>query len=133
MWEKATMEKKRSEELLYTMAEILIPVEYLKDFEISNVKNSPDEWLIELQERKERIPKELQGKEAVLDGFCNPLDVMTHAFSLKRIYLRLYRRRWKEKGQDKHYSNQYDLHIPGMKTTKALGDFLKENDREASG
>ena len=31
-----------------------------------------------------------------------------------------------EKGTTKHYSNEYDLHIPGMKTTREFRDFLKE-------
>jgi len=51
---------------------------------------------------------------------------LTHAFSLKKIYLRLYRRLWKEKGTTKGYFNTYDLYIPGMKTTKEFRDFLKE-------
>jgi hypothetical protein len=105
---------------------IFIPQEYLNDFEVNHINEQPEEWLIELVEKEDRIPQELRGKEAVLDGYCNSIDILTHAFSLKKIYLRLIRRRWKEKGGTKGYSNEYDLHIPGMKTTKEFGDFLKE-------
>jgi hypothetical protein len=105
---------------------ILIPEEYLKDFEPNSVENKPTEWVIELIEKEDRIPPALAGKEAVLDGYNNEIDILTHAFSLKKIYLRLIRRRWKEKGTTKHYSNEYDLHIPGMKTTREFRDFLKE-------
>lgn len=105
---------------------ILIPEEYLKDFEPNSVENKPAEWVIELIEKEDRIPAALAGKEAVLDGYNNEIDILTHAFSLKKIYLRLIRRRWKEKGTTKHYSNEYDLHIPGMKTTREFRDFLKE-------
>ena len=105
---------------------ILIPEEYLKDFEPNSVENKPTEWVIELIEKQDRIPQALAGKEAVLDGYNNEIDILTHAFSLKKIYLRLIRRRWKEKGTTKHYSNEYNLHIPGMKTTKEFRDFLKE-------
>lgn len=105
---------------------ILIPEEYLKDFEPNSVENKPTEWVIELIEKEDRIPQALAGKEAVLDGYNNEIDILTHAFSLKKIYLRLIRRRWKEKGTTKHYSNEYNLHIPGMKTTKEFRDFLKE-------
>jgi hypothetical protein len=105
---------------------ILIPEEYLKDFEPNSVENKPTEWVIELVEKADRIPAALIGKEAVLDGYNNEIDILTHAFSLKKIYLRLIRRRWKEKGTSKHYSNEYDLHIPGMKTTREFRDFLKE-------
>ena len=105
---------------------ILIPEEYLQDFEPNCVENKPTEWVIELIEKEDRIPQALAGKEAVLDGYNNEIDILTHAFSLKKIYLRLIRRRWKEKGTTKHYSNEYNLHIPGMKTTKEFRDFLKE-------
>jgi hypothetical protein len=105
---------------------ILIPEEYLKDFEPNSVENKPTEWVIELIEKEDRIPQSLAGKEAVLDGYNNEIDILTHAFSLKKIYLRMIRRRWKEKGTTQHYSNEYNLHIPGMKTTKEFRDFLKE-------
>jgi hypothetical protein len=105
---------------------VLIPEEYLKDFDVNHVENKPQEWVIELVEKEDRIPKVLTGKEVVLDGYNNEIDILTHAFSLKKIYLRLIRRRWKEKGTTKHYSNEYNLHIPGMKTTKEFRDFLKE-------
>jgi len=105
---------------------IFVPEEYLVDFEVNHIENKPQEWVIELVEKEGRIPGVLAGKEAVLDGYNNEIDILTHAFSLKKIYLRLIRRRWKEKGTSKHYSNEYNLHIPGMKTTKEFRDFLKE-------
>ena len=105
---------------------IFIPQEYLVDFEVNHIENKPQEWVIELVEKEDRIPKALVGKEAVLDGYNNEIDILTHAFSLKKIYLRLIRRRWKEKGTGKHYSNAYNLHIAGMKTTREFRDFLKE-------
>ena len=105
---------------------IFVPQEYLNDFDVNHIEEQASEWLIELVEKEDRIPEPLSGKEAVLDGYCNSIDILTHAFSLKKIYLRLIRRRWKEKGGTKGYSNEYDLHIPGMKTTKEFGDFLKE-------
>lgn len=105
---------------------ILIPSEYLKDFDPNSVENKPDKWIIELIEKEDRIPQALVGKDAVLDGYNNEIDILTHVFSLKKIYLRLICRRWKEKGSTKHYSNDYNLHIPGMKTTREFRDFLKE-------
>jgi len=120
------MPHSRQPNLSEEIYKVLIPVEYLKDFEVNHIENKPTEWVIELVEKKDRIPKELFGKEVVLDGYNNELDILTHAFSLKKIYLRLIRRRWKEKGTTSHYSNEYNLHIPGMKTTKEFRDFLKE-------
>ena len=105
---------------------IFVPEEYLVDFAVNHIENKSDEWVIELVEKEDRIPAVLAGKEVVLDGYNNEIDILTHAFSLKKIYLRLIRRRWKEIGTSKHYSNEYNLHIPGMKTTKEFRDFLKE-------
>ena len=87
------------------------------------------EWLIVLREKEDHIPPELSGKAAVLNGYCNPISIMSHAFSLKKVYLQFYRRRWKESGKDADYSNTYDLHQRGMKTTKEFGAFLKEISR----
>lgn len=120
------MPKKKPSNLSEEIYKILIPEEYLRDFEVNSVEEHPGEWVIELVEKVERIPKELVGKEAVLDGYCNELDVLTHAFSLKKIFLRLIRRRWKESGRSAYYYNTYNLHIPGMKTTREFRDFLKE-------
>ncbi len=106
---------------------IFVPEEYLKCFDVNHIENHSSEWVIELVERPDLIPAALQGKDVVFDGYANGIDILTHAFSLKKIYLRLFRRRWKERGTTKHYSNEYDLHIPGMKTTKEFGDFLNPN------
>jgi len=105
---------------------ILIPQEYLQDFDPNSIENKPQEWIIELVEKEDRVPAILLGKDIVLDGYCNEVDILTHAFSLKKIYLRLIRRRWKERGGTKGYSNEYNLHVPGMKTTREFRDFLKE-------
>ena len=116
----------RQENIAEEAYKVLIPSEYLEDFEVNHIENKPQEWIIELIEKEDRIPKDLQGKDVVLDGYCNEIDILTHAFSLKKIFLRLIRRRWKQRGTTKHYSNEYNLHLPGMKTTKEFRDFLKE-------
>lgn len=116
----------RQKDLAYESFKILIPEEYLQDFEVNHMENKQEEWVIELVEKEDRIPAALKNKEVVLDGYCNEIDILTHAFSLKKIYLRLIRRRWKQRGSTQHYSNEYNLHIPGMKTTREFRDFLKE-------
>jgi len=121
--------KHSQENLFGSLASILIPKEYLEHFEVNNVEEKPSEWVIILREKEERIPPALSGRSVVLNGYCNPISILTHAFSLKKIYLQFYRRRWKETGKDTDYSNTYDLHLPGMKTTKEFGAFLKEISR----
>jgi hypothetical protein len=120
------MPNKKQSDFNEQVLRMFVPDEYLKDFEPNSIEEKPEEWVIELIEKVDRIPVILKGKEVVLDGYCNEVDILTHAFSLKKIYLRLIRRRWKEKGETRHYSNEYDLHIPGMKTTREFRDFLKE-------
>lgn len=115
-----------STDLLNQMSLILVPKEILADFEITNIEERPSEWVVDITEKEDRIPMILKGKQVVQDGYCNPISILTSFFALKKIYLQIHRRRWKEAGSDKHYSNEYNLHLPGMKTTKAFSDFLKE-------
>ncbi|HET7119039.1 MAG TPA: hypothetical protein VFI29_21280, partial [Hanamia sp.] len=56
----------RQTNLAEESCKILIPEEYLADFEVNYIENKPQEWIIELVEKEEKIPKELQGKEVVL-------------------------------------------------------------------
>jgi hypothetical protein len=91
---KKVMPHPRQTNLAYESFKIFIPEEYLVDFEVNHIENKPQEWVIELVEKEDRIPKALAGKEVVLDGYNNEIDILTHAFSLKKIYLRLIRRRF---------------------------------------
>ena len=115
-----------SVDLLKQLSSILVPKEILVDFEITNIEERPFEWVVDVTEKEERVPMILKGKQVVQDGYCNPISILTSFFALKKIYLQVYRRRWKEAGSDKHYSNEYNLHLPGMKTTKEFSAFLKE-------
>jgi hypothetical protein len=118
-----------AEELLKGLLKIFIPNEYSSYFELYEVRDKPDCYELVLHEKEGLIPKELEGKETVLDGFCNPINILTQAFSLKRIYLVVKRRRWKIAGEDIHHSNTYDLHPEGAKLTPQFVAFLKEVDR----
>ena len=58
----------------------------MKDFEANSVEEKPDEWVIELIEKPDRIPAALKGKEVVLDGYCNEVDILMHSHSRKYTY-----------------------------------------------
>lgn len=116
----------RQSKLAEEIYKVLIPAEYLEDFELTHVESKQAEWVLELVEKEDCVPKALLGKSVVLDGYCNEIDILTHAFSLKKIYLRMICRRWKEQGTTNHYSNDYNLHLPRMKTTRESRGFLKE-------
>jgi len=121
---------KSQEELYETLSKMMVSSEILKDFEITDIKEFKDIWQIELYEKTDRIPQELKGKSNIaLDGFCNPIEALSHSFSLKPVYLKIYRRRWKESNTDNHYSNNYDFTLKGVKLVPEMGIFLKEDHR----
>lgn len=114
------------EELFSGIIELIAPGEISKHFEVVSIEEKNDTILIIFEEKKDLIPKELSGKQAVLDGFLNPLALQTFPLKDKSVYLVVKRRRWKEVGKTTGYFNTYDLHRKGMKTTNEFGDFLKE-------
>lgn len=125
----AKQHKVSPEDLLKSLLEIHIPKEYLDYFELAEVRNKADCYELVLHEREDLLPHELRDKQPVLDGFCNPVNILSHSFSLKRIYLIVRRRRWKVAGSEEHYSNSYDLHPKGAKLTPQFVAFLKAVDR----
>lgn len=125
------LEKQAPLEMLNMMISMYVPSSILTDFEVWNVYGKQGNKIIELREKEDRIPQLLQGirGEVVLDGFCNPLEMLSFGFSLGPVYLRIYRRRWKKSGDELHYSNEYDFRLKGYKLVPELGIFLKEEDR----
>ncbi|MDR2910559.1 MAG: hypothetical protein LBV47_04225 [Bacteroidales bacterium] len=62
----------------------------------------------------------------MLDGFCNPVELLHYSIQDKPLYFKIYRRRWKQSGTTRHYSNHYDLHPGGVKATHRFASFLKD-------
>lgn len=126
------LEKRDIGELFTMLIGMFVPENILQDFEVWDGYKQNGNWILELREKEERIPKELKenmGQEIVLDGFCNPIDMLSFGFSLGPVYLRIYRRRWKKSNENEHFSNEYDLQLKGFKLVPELGIFLKEEDR----
>ena len=109
---------------------MLLPKEWLEYFEVVEIKEANNEWQIVLHEKENLIPRELIGKDAVKDGFTNPVEINDYPLRGKPTYLKFYRRRWKVAGEDESHFNSYEFHPKGMKATKEFGAFLKELDRE---
>ena len=125
------LEPKSISDINQTLIGMFVPSNILADFEVWDIYGKQGNWIIELREKEEKIPNELLSKtrEIVLDGFCNPVDMLSFGFSLGPVYLRIYRRRWKKSNEDAHFTNEYDLHLKGYKLVPELGIFLKEEDR----
>jgi hypothetical protein len=120
-------ERQPVESLLSRAMSMLVPARILEDFEMWDAEKSKERWVIEMREKAGRIPEELSGYvDVVFDGYCNPIETLRHSFVCKPIYLRLYRRRYKRPGTDKHYSNEYNVILKGVKMVPELGIFLKE-------
>ena len=115
-------------EILKELGRILVPEEILESFELVSVENKEEEILIRLEEKKECIPSGITNKDlAILDGFCERIELQTYPAQGKAVYLEIYRRRWKEKGGgQRNYFNEYSFQAPGTKATRSFGAFLKE-------
>ena len=110
--------------------EAFLPKEWLSSFEVMEIKELKNEWQIDLVEKETLVPKELEGKEVVLNGYMNPVEMTDFPLRGKYTYLKFFRRRWKEPGADESHNNDYEFHSKGMKTTKEFGVFLKELNRK---
>jgi hypothetical protein len=123
------LEKASAESINLTMSRMLVPEYILANFDIYGSQEYPDSWVMELREKEGRVPSELiDCQDVVFDGYCNPIETLSHSFSLKPIYLKVYRRRYKRANEDKHYSNDYDLSLKGVKMVPSMGIFLKAED-----
>jgi hypothetical protein len=108
------------------LLESMLPQDIHLHFKMVSLKEKADGFWMKLEEYAELVPSELSDIfPVVLDGFCNPLELVHFFFFFKSLYLKLYRRRWKASCSDIHYSNSYDLHPSGAKATHEFASFLK--------
>lgn len=113
-------------EVLLGLTRMMVPRDLLEFFDVVEVKELPSEWQLLLEEKKELIPTALKDEfHVVLDGFCNPLHILSHGFSMKPVYLVLRRRRWKVAGTDTHFSNEYGITDKPAKITNEMAGFFK--------
>jgi hypothetical protein len=128
------LERPSVDSLFSTVSSMLVPSHVLAYFEIWDAHEYKERWVIELREKEGFIPHELSGhSDIVFDGYCNPLEALSHSFVCKPVYLRLYRRRYKRSNSNEHFSNEYDVTLKGVRMVPELGVFLKEEDRRLSG
>lgn len=108
---------------------LLVPQEILESFELNQIIENDTELLFDLIEKESCVPKELSGKEVVLNGYMNVTTLQSFPQNGKHCYIHLRRRRWKEKGStdNKAYNNEYEFTASGTMATKSFGAFLKRN------
>lgn len=110
--------------------EIFLPPQYQKYFEIAQIREKTKEWQIECREKAELVPPELKNKKYKKNGYTGKIEITHFPLMGKPLYLQFYRRKWKELETGKIYTNTYEMHPKGMKSTKEFGDFLKELTRQ---
>lgn len=111
--------------------EEFLPKDWRRDFEIEKITKEDTSYIIRVVEKTANIPKELQGKNTVFNGYCDVVRIVSSPFNNRLIYFDVYRRKWKEKGSYgsvESYTNDYTLHPKGAKITQEFADFLKELD-----
>ena len=114
-------------QVLESLFSLLFSEELASNFIVKSVQEYPEHIEIVLEEDSHLIPSSLSSvSDVVLDGFCNPKELQSFPMKGKAVYLKVYRRRWKEKGSSKHHSNNYNLNPKGVKATKSFSSFLKE-------
>ena len=69
-------------------------------------------------------------EDVVLDGYCNPIEMQSHSFVCKPVYLRCYRRRYRRSNSDIHCSNEYELTLKGVKGGKIEAALELFGDRQ---
>jgi hypothetical protein len=109
--------------------QLLIPEEIIERFDLNRIIENDTELLFDLTEKEIYIPKELAGKEAVLNGYMKSSTLQSYPQKGKHCYINLRRRRWKEMGStdNKPYHNEYEFTAKGTMATKSFGAFLKRN------
>ena len=111
-------------ELAKSLLSFLAPSVVTDNFELMSIREETNNFVLEFEEFSNLVPSELSGCEFKLNGFENPVELHTFPQKGKSCFLRIRRRKWVDKQTRRSYSNKYDLHRPGMKTTDELGDFL---------
>lgn len=115
-----------SKSVLEELVSLVAPGELSKSFSLTKIREEKSHIKIEFEEDPKLVPNELEGKDVVLNGFMNPLELQTFPLKDKAVYLLVKRRRWKIRGeQKKSYHNSYDLTETGVKAIPAFGAFLK--------
>jgi hypothetical protein len=123
------LERQSVECLFSTVSSMLVPAHILDHFEIWDAREYKTRWIIEMREKPGRLPLDLSMYEDIVhDGYCNPIEALSHSFVCKPVYLRLYRRRYKRSNSDVHFSNEYDITLKGVRMVPEMGLFLKEED-----
>lgn len=98
----------------------------ITDYQIlCSVKEKLEYWLIDFQERNE-LPNGLSFEDYETKDFTDPKLVQDFPIRGKGVYLRIKKRRWRDKHTGQIIKRDYSFIAAGSKFTEELSDFLKD-------
>jgi len=112
----------------------VLPSDLLKYFSVINVLELGDlsnkSMFIEIHlEEKNSLRSVSPSCEYESKGFRSTSIIQDFPLRGKAVYLKVKRRRWRDKQTRKDLVNDYSFLAEGSKLTKGLSDFLKETNR----
>ena len=116
-------------ELIKSLLDFIAPSLVTDNFELVSLDETKDCYMLRFEELTSGLPNNFAVNDFKLNGFTNKIELHSFPQKGKSCYLHIYRRRWTNTTTGENYSITYDLHPEGMKATKALGAFLKTNNR----
>lgn len=110
---------------LYSLAQIVLPGEVLKYFDIVNIESSPIEFYIHLDEKMSDSFKDDVHFES--KGFMEPVRVTDFPIRDHKVILVIRRRRWTDIRTGKSFSIPLDIDVAakGSRYSKEFAAFFK--------
>ena len=117
-----------AEKLNSTISSMPVPSHVLEHFEIWDAHGYKECRVIEMRKKECVIPSALSAyDDVVFEGYCNPIETLSHSFVCKPVCLRLFRRRYKRSNRDEHHSNEYGVTLKDVKMVPELGVFKEDS------
>ncbi len=111
------------------LLEEILPEGILEYFELKGFSKEGIKVSLELEE-KNIVPKEAIGISIESKGFYPVKEIQDYPLAGKQMYLKIKRRRWRDKDTKKEIKRDWNIMAGGSKLTQRFADFLKEVDRK---
>ncbi len=108
-----------------TLLKYILPKEFVKHFDLIDIKSSSDQLDFYLDE-KPVFPPEHQDKDLESKGFTKAIALSDFPIRENKTTLHVRRRRWCDKTNGKTYTRTWDLKADGTSYTQEFAAFLKE-------